>query len=304
MALPLPSSLSPSKVSTFKDCALAFRFSAIDKLPEPPSLPAVKGTTVHRALELLFAADPTDRTPDRAASCLDLAIEEMAGHPDYQLLELDAAAESAFATDAAAMVRRYFDLEDPRSITPVGLELMLEAEVDGLLLRGIIDRLEEDEHGELVVTDYKTGRTPSVQQEQSRLGGVHFYAFLCQKVLGRLPARIQLVYLGSQPQVITTTPSEQSVRGMEKKVAAIWSAVQRACEHDDFRPKRSALCNWCSFQAYCPAFGGDPDQARAIALAREAEGTAVEGTAVEGTVVDLTVPTAPGGADPLDATVT
>lgn len=294
MALPLPSSLSPSKVSTFKDCALAFRFSAIDKLPEPPSLPAVKGTTVHRALELLFAADPTDRTPDRAAACLDDALAEMADHPDYQLLELDTAAEAAFATDAAAMVRRYFDLEDPRTITPVGLELMLEAEVDGLLLRGIIDRLEEDEHGQLVVTDYKTGRTPSVQQEQSRLGGVHFYAFLCQKVLGRLPARIQLVYLGSQPQVITTTPSEQSVRGMEKKVAAIWTAVQRACEHDDFRPKQSALCNWCSFQAYCPAFGGDPDQARAIALARETEST----------VVDLTVPPASGGADALDATVT
>jgi putative RecB family exonuclease len=294
MALPLPSSLSPSKVSTFKDCALAFRFSAIDKLPEPPSLPAVKGTTVHRALELLFAADPADRTPDRAASCLDDALTEMADHPDYQMLELDQSAESAFATDASAMVRRYFDLEDPRTITPVGLELMLEAEIDGLVVRGIIDRLEEDEHGQLVVTDYKTGRTPSVQQEQSRLGGVHFYAFLCQKVLGRLPARVQLVYLGSQPQVITTTPSEQSVRGMEKKVAAIWSAVQRACEHDDFRPKRSALCNWCSFQAYCPAFGGDPDQARAIALAREA---------AEGNVVDLTSPTALESSA-LDATAT
>ena len=42
MALPLPTSLSPSKVATFKDCALAFRFSAIDKLPEPPSVPSLE----------------------------------------------------------------------------------------------------------------------------------------------------------------------------------------------------------------------------------------------------------------------
>jgi hypothetical protein len=130
--------------------------------------------------------------------------------------------------------------------------MMLEAEVGGVLVRGIIDRLEEDADGQLVVTDYKTGRTPSVMQEQSRLGGVHFYAFLCQQVLGRIPTRIQLVYLGKEPQVITTTPSEQSVRGMQKKVGAIWAAVERACEHDDFRPKKSALCNWCAFQAYCP----------------------------------------------------
>lgn len=277
MALPLPTSLSPSKVSTFKDCALAFRFSAIDRLPEPPSLPAVKGTTVHRALELLLAAPPEQRTPEHARTCVDAAVQDMAEDPDMIALGLDVDASASFTADAHTMLERYFTLEDPRTVRPVGLEMMLEAEIGGVVVRGIIDRLEEDEAGQLVVTDYKTGRTPSVQQEQSRLGGVHFYAFLCQRVLGRLPARIQLIYLGAQPQVITTTPSEQSVRGMEKKVGAIWSAVERACELDDFRPKRSALCNWCSFQAYCPAFGGDPAEARAVALASEqaaAAGTA------------------------------
>lgn len=278
MALPLPSSLSPSKVSTFKDCALAFRFSAIDKLPEPPSMPAVKGTTVHRALELLFAAEPGERTPDRARACLDDALEEMRQLDEYVGLELTDPAEAAFAADAAAMVERYFQLEDPRHVHPVGLELMLEADLGSLHVRGIIDRLEEDAAGELVVTDYKTGRTPSVAQEQARLGGVHFYAFLCERVLGRRPAKVQLIYLGGEPQVITTTPSEQSVRGMEKKVGAIWSAVERACERDDFRPKRSPLCNWCSFQQYCPAFGGDPDEARAVGV-RLAEERAAERTA-------------------------
>lgn len=269
MALPLPTSLSPSKVSTFKDCALAFRFSAIDKLPEPPSMPAVKGTTVHRALELLFAEEPAGRTPERAEECLELALEEIGASEEFLGLELSEEDRAAFGADAAVMVRRYFDLEDPRQVQPLGLEMMLEAELGSLTVRGIIDRLEEDDSGELVVTDYKTGRTPSVQQEQARLGGVHFYAYLCERVLGRRPARVQLLYLGKQPQIITTTPSEQSIRGMEKKVSAIWAAVERACELDDFRPKQSALCNWCSFKQYCPAYGGDPAEARAVALARE-----------------------------------
>jgi putative RecB family exonuclease len=289
MALPLPTSLSPSKVSTFKDCALAFRFSAIDKLPEPPSMPAVKGTTVHRALELLFGAEPDDRTPELAQECLQEALLEMRTVEEYLGLGLDPDAQTAFALDASAMVQRYFGLEDPRTIQPVGLEMMLEAEVGGVLVRGIIDRLEEDAEGQLVVTDYKTGRTPSVQQEQSRLGGVHFYAYLCQRVLGRIPARIQLVYLGKDPQIITTTPSEQSVRGTEKKVGAIWAAVERACEHDDFRPKQSALCNWCSFTAYCPAFGGDPEQARVLGQALAAERAA----AAEPVQVDLTTRPSP-----------
>jgi putative RecB family exonuclease len=261
MALPLPTSLSPSKVSTFKDCALAFRFSAIDKLPEPPSMPATRGTTVHRALELLFLEPPQERTPERARACLATALDEMAVDEDYLGLELDDAAAADFAATSAQMVERYFTLEDPRSIQPIGLELMLSTQLGSLTVRGIIDRLELDEAGELVVTDYKTGRAPSQAQEQSRLGGVHFYSLLCERVLGKRPAKVQLVYLGDQPQVITTTPSEQSTRGVARKVEAIWSAVERACERDDFRPKTSALCNWCSFKAFCPAFGGDPAQA-------------------------------------------
>jgi len=266
MALPLPSSLSPSKVSSFTSCALAFRFSAIDKLPEPPSEPAVKGTTVHRALELLFADEPAARTPERAQECLVAALEEMQDDEEYQGLELDDAQQQRFASDAEEMVRRYFTLEDPRTIRPEGLELMLEAEIGGVTVRGIIDRLERDADGHLVVTDYKTGRAPSAAQEQSRLGGVHFYAALCEATLGEIPARIQLIYLGREPQVISTTPSEQSVRGLGRKVGAIWTAVERACEKEDFRPKRSALCNWCAFQAYCPEFGGNPDDARLAVL--------------------------------------
>ena len=50
---------------------------------------------------------------------------------------------------------------------------------------------------------------------------------------------------------------------LDSKVDAIWTAVERACLTDDFRPKRSVLCDYCAFKAYCPAFGGDPMLARA-----------------------------------------
>ncbi len=266
MALPLPTTLSPSKVTAFKDCALAFRFSAIDRLPEPPSVPATKGTLVHRALELLFCEEPAARTLPAALACLDRAGEEMATDPEFVGLELDAEAAGEFVAEAEVLVRRYFELEDPTAIHPIGLELRLEVQVGSLTLRGVIDRLELDAAGGLVVTDYKTGKTPGVIQEQNRLGGVHFYAFLCERVLGRRPARIQLLYL-SEPVAIVCEPSAQSIRGLEQRTAAIWKAVERACATDDFRPHPSQLCNWCSFQDYCPAFGGDPARARELVSA-------------------------------------
>lgn len=260
MALLPPSSVSPSKVSTFTDCGLAFRFSAIDRLPEPPSVPASRGTLVHAALERLFLLDPDERTLAAGLTALDQAIEAFRTDDDFTGLALDDQGEAEFLDAAEQLVRRYFDLEDPTTVHPIGLELKLEATIDGLRLRGIIDRLELDGDGRLVVTDYKTGRAPRQNYERSRLGGVHFYSLLCEQVFGQRPARVQLLYLGD-PLTVVTQPSEQSTRGLERKVRAVWTAVERACEREDFKPRPSRLCDWCAFKAYCPAFGGDPSRA-------------------------------------------
>ena len=123
-------------------------------------------------------------------------------------------------------------------------------------LRGIIDRLELDADGELVVTDYKTGKAPGERQEQQRLAGVAFYSLLCERLFGKRPARVQLLYL-ADPVAIISAPTDRSTRGVERKLAAIWTAIERACEREDFRPNPGRLCDWCGFKAYCPSFGGD-----------------------------------------------
>jgi putative RecB family exonuclease len=257
MSLPVPTTLSPSKISAFKHCPLAFRFSVIDRLPEPPSPAASKGTLVHRALELLMLRPPGERRLDAALADLERAHRELREHPEFSGLGLTEEEAGAFQADAAELVRRYFLLEDPARVRAIGLELLLSIQVGNLTLRGIIDRLDLDADGQLVVTDYKTGTAPAEGFEQDRLGGVHFYSLLCERLLGRRPSRVQLLYL-STPEVLSFSPSEQSVGAMERRALALYAAVERACQRDDFRPHRSRLCEWCNFRAYCPAWGGDP----------------------------------------------
>ena len=264
MAFPVPRSLSPSKVSSFTDCALAFRFSAIDRLPERPTAAATRGTLVHAALERLHLLAPAERTVGAALACLDAATVELHDDPEYVGLELSDDDAAAFHADAAGLVRNYFRLENPTTVHAIGLELKVEAEIDGIRLRGIIDRLELDADGELVVTDYKTGSAPSTQYERKRLAGVHIYSLLCEQLLGRRPRAVQLLYLKS-PLAITTVPTDRSTRGTRRTLGAIWQAVERACDREDFRPQPSRLCDFCAFQAYCPAFGGDPGEARRLA---------------------------------------
>ncbi len=267
MSLELPSSLSPSSITTFTSCPLSFKFAYIDRLPQPPTPATAKGTLVHRALELLHNRPPADRGLGAALADLATAEAELASDPEMALLDLTAEQAGAFRADAEALVRKYYELEDPAGVRAIGLEIKLRARLaDGpgaAELRGVIDRLELDSDGELVVTDYKTGSVPGEYSEQARLTGVRLYALLCERVLGRRPARVQLLYL-TEPVAIIATPSEQSIAGSARKASAVWSAVERACERDDFRPHTSRLCDFCAFRPYCPAFGGEPSAAEEL----------------------------------------
>lgn len=264
---PVPSSLSPSRVSSFTSCPMQFRFSSVQRLPEPPGVATTKGSVVHLALEKLFELPNQQRTPDMLATTLTEALADYATDPDYVGLQLDEPAAARFEKECHKLIERYFDMEDPRQIDAIGLEIRLAANVGSLELRGIIDRLELDADGGLVVTDYKTGRAPSGNFEQKSLSGVHFYSFLCEAVLGKRPSKVRLMYLSSG-ETIETTPTAQSVKFIDTRTAAVWKAVERACISGDFRPSKSKLCDWCRFQQWCPAFDGNPDLAATEAVER------------------------------------
>jgi putative RecB family exonuclease len=254
VALEPPRTLTPSKVTAFTNCPLAFRFSQIERRPEPPSPHSVKGTLVHAALEGLFwHHGPGERS--RAAADLELerAWEALQDDDEFGQLGLDSAGAREFLDDAGVLVANYFRLEDPNEARAVGLELGVETTVDGMRLRGIIDRLDLGADGRLVVVDYKTGRAPTERYERGSMGGVHTYALLCESVLGRAPAEVRLLYL-RQPVAISTTTSEQTIRGQRRRAVAVWTAIERACDSEDFRPNVGPLCDYCAFKVACPAF--------------------------------------------------
>jgi len=256
----MPPSLSPSSIAAFKNCPLAFKFSYVERLPEPPSAAASKGTLVHKALELLMLRAPAERTPEAGLADLVAAWQLLETDPEFADLDLTPEAWTEFHASAQQLVLRYFDLEDPTQVNPIGLELKLEARLGDLRVRGIIDRLDLGPDGELVVTDYKTGSVPGERYESKSLAGVHIYAMLCEQMLGRLPARVQLYYL-SRPEAIIAVPTEQTVKGVTMRTNALWSAIAGAAARDDFRPSPGRLCDYCTFKPYCPAHGGDPVEA-------------------------------------------
>ena len=69
--------ISPSRAGDFMSCPLLFRFRTIDKLPEPFSVDAMRGTVVHKVLEDLFDLPALERTPEQAHELIVPAWESV-----------------------------------------------------------------------------------------------------------------------------------------------------------------------------------------------------------------------------------
>lgn len=254
-------SLSPSRAGDFMTCPLLYRFRVLDRLPEPPSAAATRGTVVHAVLEQLFDLPRQARSLE-AATALVPSVWRALLEDDEQLADLFAADDGSLAAEwldgTEALLATYFDIEDPTRLEPADRELALSVELDdGLVLRGYIDRLDVAPDGAMRVVDYKTGRSPGVAFQQKALFQMRFYALALWKQRGEVPRLLQLIYLGDG-EVIRYTPDEDDLRAMERKVTALASAIAQAKESGDWRPNPSRLCDWCAHRALCPAWGGTP----------------------------------------------
>jgi putative RecB family exonuclease len=84
-----------------------------------------------------------------------------------------------------------------------------------------------------------------------------FYALVLWRLRGRVPALLQLVYLGSG-EVLRYAPDEADLLATQRKVRALWAAIERAATTGDWRASPGRLCDWCDHRPLCPAWGGTP----------------------------------------------
>ena len=252
-------SLSPSRAADFLTCPLLYRFRVVDRLPEPPSAAMARGTLVHAVLERLFDEPPARRGPQAAAALLEPEWDRLvAAEPALAELFADAGERASWIAGAATMLDRYFTLEDPARLEPAHRELHVEAVLgSGLRLRGYIDRLDVSPAGEIRIVDYKTGTAPRADFEARALFQMRFYALVIWRTRGTIPRLLQLMYLGNG-EIVRYAPDEADLIATERKIDALWRAIERARAAGDWRPRPSKLCGWCSHQALCPAFGGTP----------------------------------------------
>jgi putative RecB family exonuclease len=264
---PRPWALSPSRAGDFMTCPLLYRLRVIDRLPEPSSPVTTRGTLVHGVLERLFDSPAAERTIERASALLEpewqRLLEERPELVDLFADLPDGGASTqeqvaAWLASARLLLETYFRLEDPTRVEPAQREVLVEAALDGgVRLRGFVDRVDVAPGGQTRIVDYKTGSSPSELFEAKALFQLKFYALVMWRVSGAIPAVLQLMYLGDG-QILRYAPDEADLLATERKVRALWAAIERALATKEFPARRGRLCDWCAHQSICPEFGGMP----------------------------------------------
>jgi len=257
----VPRSLSPSRAADFMSCPLLYRFRSVDRIPETPSLSAVRGTLVHGVLERLFDLPAPERSIDRAAELIEPAWGDMRDEQPELMDVLAAQAdqdESAWLSGARDLLEKYYELEDPTRLEPAEREMHVEVTLEsGLVLRGYVDRLDVAPDGAMRVVDYKTGKAPRDGFESKAMFQMRFYALVLWKMRGEVPKLLQLLYLGSG-EVLRYSPDEEDLNATARKLDALWGAIEKSLSTGEFRPNPTKLCDWCDHKSRCPSWGGTP----------------------------------------------
>lgn len=254
--LSLPSSISPTSASTWRQCELKYTLTYVLGWQEAGTIAQLIGNTSHRAIELLYGLDPSERTRARASELLSSVAPEEAAKAGFTITEEQRPGLAQQVLDAGEdSLEGLFAFENPATVTvgADGLEVWVSATLYGAPVRGRIDRL-YDASGAYVVADYKTGKVPKSAHTQKAFFGLWTYAAaLAASDPDRvLPDRIELLYLIGRQRLARPVLRAVALEHA-KDLARIWGQISAIPGRRSVEARTGPLCGWCAFEAACPA---------------------------------------------------
>ena len=245
----VPRSFSYSSASVYKQCPRRWKYKYIDKFPDPTGEAALVGTFAHDVLEQLCKEEPALRTEQKAKEIARNNWSEFAERKDFKNLELDQESKHNFRWKAWDAIKGLWKLENPSQVEIEATEQRLSTSLLGVPFFGIVDRIDRDEDG-LVVVDYKTGKV-----RHENLDQVLLYSAAVSEKTGEQPSKARLMYLGNReidPQIVETDVSEDLMTKAITDLSDTWNKLKNNLDSEEFETATGPLCGWCSFIENCP----------------------------------------------------
>ena len=240
-----PLFLSYGQVHDYLECPAKYRYGHVVRIPTPVSHQMVYGRALHAAAQAYHR-------------------RQMAGH-SMSLEELHAALDAAWESvgfltreheearraAAHAAIERFHAEQERDPARPTAIEQDFTVAFGRDRIRGRYDRVDRDEAGRVVITDYKSSDVrdlPTANRRARESLQLGIYALAHEAQHGALPDELALHFLESGV-VGRVAPSEKRLTKVHDQLTTAAEGIRAG----RFGATPSAMsCGYCPFREICP----------------------------------------------------
>ena len=256
---------SHSRLSTFENCPLKFRYKYLDKIIPPleKSIEAHLGKVVHDTLEWLYLEVKAGRVPSLDHVVIHYSQTWRETWDDAIKNVKKRYTTKEYFNQGVGYLLDYYMRHKPFDDNTIDVEkkVFIELDKEGRYkIIGFIDRLVYNlKTKEYEIHDYKTGGNlpqPEAVENDRQLG---LYSIAIKELFGK-EKKVSLIwhYLAFNRRIISQRTNEQLER-LKKETIELIKKIESEIE---FIPKKSYLCHWCEYKEICPIWNKNPPKTK------------------------------------------
>ncbi|MFC1915332.1 RecB family exonuclease [Chloroflexota bacterium] len=234
--------LSFTQISLYQSCPLRYKLQYIDGLKPKERWQFSFGTTMHACAEYFFKIKVP---PPPSLDDLLQFYEQNWLSDGYESVE----EEARYKVYGREILTKFWEIHSADFHMPIAVERMFYIDIEGVKLRGFIDRVDKLESGGLSIVDYKTNKELFTTDNLEKDLQLTLYQLAAEQ-LWQLPVeKLTLYHLRSN------TPCSCDARGKAELEQARYLVLEVAenITRQQFPATENQYCP-CDFPEHCPYY--------------------------------------------------
>lgn len=241
--------LSPTKIATYLECAVKYRYIYIDRigrfyLRAKPHYSF--GSTLHQVIQSFHEEGATQTADEMVARYEQDWIAAGYESPEQ---------EQSFRAEGVEMVQAYRAAAQERmeqQVETLLVEKTIRTDMGPFILAGRVDRVDRHPDGMLEIVDYKSGRWDVTPEDVASDLAMNIYQLILRRCYQGVRVIATIYCLRSGVQA-SAEMSDEEAEEFASDILTLGEEILNR-DYENIEPVRIPACAWCDFLPRCERF--------------------------------------------------